>query len=92
MSVTTETEFLGALSNLKRDAIGAKTQCNSKHLLKIREATRKLFEDNMDLAYSIGVENAMSYHNNDLREIDDLTGNFRNEDKLGWLPSSWDQC
>lgn len=91
-TISTETEFLGALSNLKKDAAVAKDLRDWNRLFQIREATAKLFEDNSDLAYDIGVENSMSYRGNDLREIDDLTSNFRDEVELGWLSSSWDEC
>ena len=92
-SFDSEKEFMDYLHKLKEIAAAfGDFKPQPEILLQIRKIVAEVFRENEDLAYEIGVEHAMSYNDNVLRDIDNLTDAFRDEVPLHWVSSSWDEC
>jgi len=77
-------EFLNELAKIKEEA---RSLTEKKD--EIVRKTNQLFESNYQLAYQLGVDESMSYHDNDAHLIQDMTSGSR---EYLWLPSSWDRC
>jgi len=85
-TATDRADFMQRLETLKKAAMKLSELQND-----VRKMTMETFENNMSLAYDIGVDESMSYGNseNHALEIESLTSGAS---ESMWLPSSWESC
>lgn len=90
--LTTKIPFPDARSVFMKELerLHDKARTEPEQISKTCKQLRDLFKNNRDLAYSIGLDESMSYRENPAQDILDRAGDA----SVGswWLPSSWERC